>query len=166
VSSNSHDDGSDFSQLPRPSYEPSIWNGYYDKVFYWVHLPGGERVECWPNAGWMNATDGSGRHWSPEDKPIVSIQRDAESRLFRPDKLRELQGIDPGEPGGGRSVVTAIHATGRGMQVISAAQVMRDMRGMLREVPITHPLLTTGDKLRLERARAKRERKQAKRRHT
>lgn len=73
---------------PPEFFDPYIWDGDYDKQFYWVHLPDGTRVECWPNAGIMMSTDGSGRQWSPEDKPVVSVQRDEESRLYRPDKLR------------------------------------------------------------------------------
>lgn len=76
-------------ETPPEYFEPYIWDGDYDKIFYWVHLPDGTRVECWPNAGFMMSTDGSGRRWGPEDKPTVSVQRDEESRLYRPDKLRE-----------------------------------------------------------------------------
>lgn len=43
------------------------WDGtkdYYEKRFYDVRLPDGTIVEkCWPNAGRMVATDGSGRKW-------------------------------------------------------------------------------------------------------
>lgn len=71
----------------------SLWDGNYEKEFYWV-LPiaglnlelqpnesgtygfpepqGLYAVKCWPNAGIMNAVDGSGREW-PYDpaKPLL-----------------------------------------------------------------------------------------------
>lgn len=44
----------------------TIWDGQYDKTWYDVLLPDGSVVErCWPNAGKMVATDGSGREWEP-----------------------------------------------------------------------------------------------------
>ena len=40
----------------------------YWKTFYDVLLPSGEVViNCWPNAGFYCATDGSGRKWGCED---------------------------------------------------------------------------------------------------
>lgn len=41
------------------------WNGHYVKAHYVLITPAKERVLCWPNAGYMNASDGSGRHWAP-----------------------------------------------------------------------------------------------------
>ena len=57
-------------------YPPIEWNGEYEKVFYWVHLPGGAKVKCWPNAGLMCSVDGSGRHWKAEDRILVSVCND------------------------------------------------------------------------------------------
>ena len=42
------------------------WDGDYDKTFY-LALINGKEVPCWPNAGYMCATDRSGRRWKPED---------------------------------------------------------------------------------------------------
>ena len=43
------------------------WDGDYEKVEYEVKLKSGEVVVCWPNAGRMNALDGSGREFYPKD---------------------------------------------------------------------------------------------------
>jgi hypothetical protein len=37
----------------------------YEKVIYQVKLKDGAIVQCWPNAGFMNAVDGSGRVFKP-----------------------------------------------------------------------------------------------------
>lgn len=50
------------------------WDGHYEKDFY-LALIDGKEVLCWPNAGEMCATDGSGRTWKPEDKIQVRIFR-------------------------------------------------------------------------------------------
>lgn len=42
------------------------WNGGYRKMFYLALIDGVE-VSCWPNAGEMCATDGTGRSWKPSD---------------------------------------------------------------------------------------------------
>jgi hypothetical protein len=165
------------SELEQPT--PVVWDGDYDKQFYWVHLPDGSRVECWPNAGIMNATDGSGRQWRPEDKPLITVQADHESRFKAPAALRESHkrvreerkvlavGVDYGAAE--RTAISAIHAMGRGMTVERVLVVnqsdprLEGIHTMGRPL-ITHPLLSTADKLRLEAAHAKRERRKAKRR--
>jgi len=41
------------------------WDGGYSKAWYDVETPMGEVItHCWPNAGFMTATDGSGRQWA------------------------------------------------------------------------------------------------------
>lgn len=61
-----HDDRlSDAGEVP--------WTGHYDKEHYVVLMPDGERVLCWPNAGLMNACDGSGRMWKPDG--VVRVER-------------------------------------------------------------------------------------------
>lgn len=52
--------------------EFALWNGDYVKKPY-LTLIDGEEVPCWPNAGIMNACDGSGRYWMPEDNVQVRI---------------------------------------------------------------------------------------------
>jgi len=48
------------------------WNGEYEKVYYDIKV-GDEIIEkCWPNAGKMNASDGSGRSWKKDDN--ISIR--------------------------------------------------------------------------------------------
>ena len=42
-----------------------LWNGHYVKGHYILTTPTGERVLCWPNAGFMNSSDGSDRQWAP-----------------------------------------------------------------------------------------------------
>ena len=54
------------------STRPRLWNGYYEKRVYLVHVSNDEAVRCWPNAGIMNAMDGSGRAWVPGDNVLVS----------------------------------------------------------------------------------------------
>lgn len=50
------------------------WTGNYAKQHYDVKLPSGEIIKhCWPNAGIMNATDGSGRQFKPEDGVLYRI---------------------------------------------------------------------------------------------
>lgn len=56
--------------------EGVLWDGTYEKEFYWLYPPGAARVKCWPNAGLMNATDGSGREWKPEDRVRVELVAD------------------------------------------------------------------------------------------
>lgn len=66
--------------------EGVLWDGTYEKEFYWLYPcpPGSPRVKCWPNAGLMNATDGSGREWKPEDR--VRVELCAEDELFDEDE--------------------------------------------------------------------------------
>ena len=52
--------------------EFAIWDGTYEKDPY-LALIGGKRVPCWANAGYMDATDGSGRSWKPEDNIQVRL---------------------------------------------------------------------------------------------
>lgn len=55
-------------------WQPYTLDFDYVKDFYEVRLPSGQIVaQCWPNAGWMNATDGSGRKWGPADNVQVRI---------------------------------------------------------------------------------------------
>lgn len=42
-----------------------VWDGEYEKGHYILITPTGEEVVCWPNAGFMNSSDGSGRKWLP-----------------------------------------------------------------------------------------------------
>jgi hypothetical protein len=50
----------------------------YVKDFYEVLLPSGEIIKkCWPNAGKMNATDGSGRYWESG----IKVRPDLENLL-------------------------------------------------------------------------------------
>jgi hypothetical protein len=44
----------------------TLWCGWYEKQHYLVTVGGGAQAVCWPNAGFMNATDGSGRMWSTD----------------------------------------------------------------------------------------------------
>jgi hypothetical protein len=68
--------------------EPVLWDGDYEKVFYRVHLPSGEFVQCYPNAGWMNATDGSGRMWKPQDAVLVSVD---DNHHFRSEEFHDVR---------------------------------------------------------------------------
>ncbi len=68
--------------------EPVLWDGDYEKVFYRVHLPSGELVQCYPNAGWMNATDGSGRMWKPDDRVLVTVD---DNHHFRSEEFRDMR---------------------------------------------------------------------------
>ena len=46
---------------PRPWRK---WHGNYQKIFSDIRVNNGPTViGCWPNAGKMNATDGTGRSW-------------------------------------------------------------------------------------------------------
>lgn len=48
------------------------WDGSYEKTHYDVELHTGEVIKaCWPNAGTMNATDGTGRRFKQEDVKAV-----------------------------------------------------------------------------------------------
>lgn len=50
------------------------WDGRYEKQHYDVWTSGFDVVlGCWPNAGWMNATDGSDRRWFPADCLAVRV---------------------------------------------------------------------------------------------
>jgi hypothetical protein len=58
---------------PRP-FRP--WTGLYQKIEYDVMLPDGTIVpNCWPNAGFMNAVDGTNRKWSVTSN--IKIRRSA-----------------------------------------------------------------------------------------
>lgn len=72
-------------------FMPHVWTGRYIKWFYYVHLDEGVRVLCWPNAGRMAAIDGTGREWWPKDKPVVSLQppEEARFRAYNPSSIRE-----------------------------------------------------------------------------
>lgn len=58
------------SEIPDPPVVPDDavyvpfdpWN--YEKEFYAVKLEDGSIIKCWPNAGYMNAVDGSGRMYN------------------------------------------------------------------------------------------------------
>lgn len=129
--------------------EPEIWDGSYEKEFHYVHLPDGTKVTCWPNAGTMNAIDGSGRRWRPEDKPLVSIQPEEES---------PIPTISRANAEKRRSTIVA---TGHGLQIDSIEEVVAALpRFDGRPV---RELLAPGDKLLFERARAKRARRKKKR---
>jgi hypothetical protein len=63
-----------------------LWNGTYEKDFYWVYPPGNApRVRCWPNAGMMHAVDGSGRVWKPEEQVGIRFVDDAPFSLLSSD---------------------------------------------------------------------------------
>jgi hypothetical protein len=113
--------------------EPTLWNGEYEKQFYWVHLPDGTRVECWPNAGIMNATDGSGRMWRPADKVMITVQAGEDARFYSAGRVRKPAGD------------SVLHATGHGLVVES----MRWTGG-------------PGERLLRAKARAKKERRRNK----
>ncbi len=52
-----------------------LWDGAYDKKFYDVWLGKGDVViHCWPNAGKMCATDGSGREWSFSAEAPIAVR--------------------------------------------------------------------------------------------
>jgi hypothetical protein len=61
--------------------KPAVWDGHYTKRDYIVHLPG-ECVKCWPNAGVMNALDGSGRIFKPDGKLVVSVLPNEEADRY------------------------------------------------------------------------------------
>ena len=52
--------------------EYEIWDGEYVKKPY-LALINGKEIPCWPNAGRMNACDGTGRYWMPNDNIKVRI---------------------------------------------------------------------------------------------
>lgn len=57
---------------PPLGYIFSPWDGFYEKEFYWLgKLNKKNVVKCYPNAGFMNAVDGSGRMWGPKAKDIM-----------------------------------------------------------------------------------------------
>lgn len=48
------------------------FDGDYDKKFYDVKTSDGKIIkECWPNAGNMHSTDGSGRSWTEKDNITI-----------------------------------------------------------------------------------------------
>lgn len=50
------------------------WNGEYEKQSYDVWISGCDVVlGCWPNAGKMCATDGSGREWTKDQLLAVRV---------------------------------------------------------------------------------------------
>lgn len=55
-----------------PGNCPVLWDGDYEKEHYWVYR-GSDRILCWPNAGYMNSVDGSGRMWEPEARIHVAL---------------------------------------------------------------------------------------------
>ncbi len=60
------------------------WNGHYVKEHYILVTPTKERVLCWPNAGYMNASDGSGRQWAPcADCSVERIEISEGLRIVR-----------------------------------------------------------------------------------
>jgi hypothetical protein len=61
--------------------KPAIWDGSYTKRMYVVHLPG-ECVVCWPNAGLMNAMDGSGRIFKPDGRTVITVMSDKEADRY------------------------------------------------------------------------------------
>jgi hypothetical protein len=53
------------------------FTGRYVKKFYELRMrKNGRPVLCWPNAGYMNAVDGSGRQWSPHADVEVRVAND------------------------------------------------------------------------------------------
>jgi hypothetical protein len=59
-------DPAKINQQIRERFQP--WDGYYVKEMYDVKLKTGEVVaNCWPNAGFMMAIDGSGGQFSVDD---------------------------------------------------------------------------------------------------
>lgn len=60
------------------------WDGNYVKEHYILTTPAKERVLCWPNAGYMTASDGSGRQWAPcADLLVERIDLDKGLRIVR-----------------------------------------------------------------------------------
>ncbi len=61
-----------------------LWTKEYDYVkdHYQVLLPSGEKVICWPNAGVMSATDGSGREFTPDGSILIRKLTDEEFYNF------------------------------------------------------------------------------------
>jgi hypothetical protein len=54
---------------PRPWRK---WNGNYQKCFYDIQTTWGKtHIGCWPNAGKMNATDGTGQSWKPHQVALI-----------------------------------------------------------------------------------------------
>lgn len=71
-------------EWPAELYEPHIWAGDYEKEHYILTTPIGEGVLCWPNAGYMNASDGSGRMWAPcSNCTVRMIELDETFKLIR-----------------------------------------------------------------------------------
>jgi hypothetical protein len=49
-----------------------VWNGNYLKCFYDIPTTSGKtQIGCWPNAGKMNAADGTGRSWKPHQVAMI-----------------------------------------------------------------------------------------------
>lgn len=73
------------------SFGRQLWDGRYEKNFYWVYpADGAPRVKCWPNAGVMNAADGSGREWRPADGVAVALIGFDEQDLEEPEDSKPL----------------------------------------------------------------------------
>jgi len=77
---------------PRPWRK---WNGNYQKIFYDIQTTWGKtHIGCWPNAGKMNACDGTGRSWKPHQ--VALIRRSLlENKLLSQEQITELR--DAGE---------------------------------------------------------------------
>ena len=60
------------------------FDGDYSKDWYDVRLPDGKIIKhCWPNAGFMVATDGTGREWKPgECEVALSITHPMDGSLI------------------------------------------------------------------------------------
>ena len=62
------------------------FTGDYDKDFYDVLTPSGKIVEhCWPNAGIMNDTHGTGEKWDEYDD--VYIRKSLTHPLDKPSEI-------------------------------------------------------------------------------
>lgn len=59
----------DKAKWPRPWRK---WQGRYQKIFYDIETTWGKiHIGCWPNAGYMNAADGTGRKWRPDQVKYI-----------------------------------------------------------------------------------------------
>lgn len=75
--------------IPPQGLDWRPWDGDYQKEFYWIRVAGAEpsrAVKCWPNAGYMNAADGSGRVWSPDPAFEVAMDVDESAWSVLPEK--------------------------------------------------------------------------------
>lgn len=64
----------DCGEPARPPSGWFKWTGDYEKQCYDVWVKGCDVVlGCWPNAGFMCTTDGSGRQWSPSEVIAVRV---------------------------------------------------------------------------------------------